>query len=268
VLGHPIAHSLSPVLHLAAYTALGLTGWQYGIIDCDTPELGALLASHRAPKWAGFSATMPLKRALLEVADEVEPLARAVGSANTLLPRAGGWYAATTDVTGIASALHEHDVRPESVTVLGAGGTAQAALAAVARLGITVCGALVRYQVRAALLQASADRLGITLTFDRLEAGAPALDADLVISTLPAHAADALADREWRPAQAVLDAVYDPWPTALAAAASGAGATVVSGALVLLHQAGEQVRLMTGCATVPIEAMRAALRAAAPGCGV
>jgi shikimate dehydrogenase len=268
VLGHPIAHSLSPVLHAAAYAALGLTGWQYEVIDCDTPELAALLATHQPPLWAGFSATMPLKRALLEVADEVDPLARAVGSANTLLPRNGGWYAATTDVAGIAAALNECAVRPATVTVLGAGGTAQAALAAVAGVGITECTALVRDQARSVLLQASADRLGVALTVDRLDPRAPALGADLVISTLPANAADALADRDWRTGQAVLDAVYDPWPTALATAATSAGVTVVSGTLVLLHQAGEQVRLMTGCATAPIEAMRVALRAAAPGCGV
>jgi shikimate dehydrogenase len=268
VLGHPIAHSLSPVLHTAAYVALGLADWHYDVIDCDTPDLAALLASHRPPTWAGFSATMPLKRTLLDVADEVDPLAAAVGCANTLLPRGGGWYAATTDVAGIAAALHEHDVRPATVTLLGAGGTAQAALAALAGLEITACTALVRDQARSALLKGSAERLGITLTVDRLEPEVAALGADLVISTLPAHAADALAERDWQAGQAVLDAVYDPWPTALAAAAAAAGATVVSGALLLLHQAGEQVRLMTGGAVVPIEAMRIALRAAAPGCGV
>jgi shikimate dehydrogenase len=267
VLGHPIAHSLSPVLHTAAYAALALTDWTYDVIDCDAPDLAALLAARQAPLWAGFSCTMPLKRVAIELAVAVEPLARDIGSANTLLPRAGGWYAATTDVAGIAAALTEHGVRPGQVTLLGAGGTAQAALGALVRLGVTECTALVRDLDRAALLRVSAERLGARVSVHDLDVDSPALDADLVISTLPAHAADPLAVRTWRGDQAVLDAVYHPWPTQLAAAAQRAGATVVSGALVLLYQAGEQVRLMTGEAA-PLDAMRAALARAAPGCGV
>ena len=103
VLGRPIEHSLSPVLHRAAYAALGLD-WAYEAIDCGVAELATVLADRA--DWAGFSCTMPLKRAALDLADEVRPLAALVGAANTLLPGAGGgWVADNTDVAGIVAAL-------------------------------------------------------------------------------------------------------------------------------------------------------------------
>jgi len=132
VLGRPIAHSLSPVLHRAAYAALGL-GWSYDAIDCGADDLRAVLDAR--PDWAGFSCTMPLKHAVLDVADEVSDAARQVGAGNTLIPRAGGgWRAENTDVHGIVAALD--GLAFARCTVLGAGGTAQAALVALARLGI------------------------------------------------------------------------------------------------------------------------------------
>lgn len=261
VLGRPIAHSLSPVLHRAAYAALGLD-WTYEAIDCGVDELPGALATRSG--WAGFSCTMPIKHAVLEVASTVRPLAAAVGAANTLLPGRDGWIADNTDVAGIVAALREHDVVPESVTILGAGGTAQAMLGA---LSVSSCTVLVRDASRAGPLLASAARLGIAVVFESLDASADALDADLVVSTLPGGAADPLATRPWSDRQAVLDVVYHPWPTALARSAAEAGATVVSGALLLLHQAAAQVELMTGH-RAPVEAMRVALLAAAPHCGV
>jgi shikimate dehydrogenase len=264
VLGRPVAHSLSPVLHRAAYAALGLN-WAYDAIECDEDGLAPVLAARAG--WAGFSCTMPLKRAVLVVADEVAPRAAAVGAGNTLLPLAGGgWRADNTDLTGIAEALREAGVRASSATVLGAGGTAQAAVVALGRAGTTRCAVLVRDVTRTAEVRRAAAAVGVTLDVGRLDPDSPHLAADLVVSTLPAGAADALAGREWHAGQSVLDAVYDPWPTKLAAAVASAGGTVVSGAAMLLHQAGAQVELMTGRAA-PVAAMRAALRAAAPGCG-
>jgi shikimate dehydrogenase len=257
VLGRPIAHSLSPALHHAAYAALGLN-WSYEAIDCGTDELAAVLADRT--DWAGFSCTMPLKRAVLELADEVRPLAAAVGAANTLLPRPdGGWIAENTDVAGIVETVRGAGRLPQSVTVLGAGGTAQAVVGALAALGLAHCTALVRDPARTAELRAAAEVLGVTVTVDTLVGDAPALRADLVVSTLPGAAADPLAAHPWTPGQIVLDVVYDPWPTALAAAAQAARATVLSGARMLLHQAAAQVELMTG-RPAPIEAMADALR--------
>jgi shikimate dehydrogenase len=264
VLGRPITHSLSPALHRAAYAELGLD-WTYEAIDCGVAELAGVLAARAG--WAGFSATMPLKHATLDVAAEVRPLARAVGAANTLLPGPNGWIADNTDVAGVGAALAEHGVATDDVTILGAGGTAQAVLGAVHASGAARCTVLVRDPSRAVAVRATATRLGLELEIGRLDVAAPALAAGLVVSTLPPHAADPLAARAWRPEQAVLDVAYAPWPSALAAAAGRGGARVISGALMLLHQAAEQVRLMTG-RPAPVEAMRGALAAAAPGCGV
>jgi shikimate dehydrogenase len=265
VLGRPIAHSLSPLLHRAAYSALGID-WTYEAIDCGADELPAVLADRC--DWAGFSCTMPLKRAAIAVADDVRPAAAAVGAANTLLPRpGGGWIADNTDVSGIVATLREAGLAPATATVLGAGGTAQAALAAFAQLGIGGCTILVRDVDRTANVRASADRLHIAVDVAALTADADALSADLVVSTLPPSAADSLAGVRWRADQVVLDVVYNPWPTQLAASAVSAGATVLSGALMLLHQAVGQVELMTG-QLAPVDAMRAALRASRPDAGL
>jgi shikimate dehydrogenase len=252
------------VLHRAAYAELGLD-WRYEAIDCGVAELPGVLAARAG--WAGFSATMPLKHALLDVAAEVAPRAADAGAANTLLPVAAGWRAENTDVAGVVAALAEHRVEPGSVTLLGAGGTAQAVLAALPELDLRAADVLVRDPARTGALRATAARVGVDVSVAELDAGAAVLGADLVVSTLPPGAADPLAARTWQPGQAVFDVVYAPWPTALAGAAAAAGATVISGALLLLHQAAAQVQLMTG-RPAPVTAMRAALAAAAPGSGV
>ncbi len=257
MLGRPVAHSLSPLLHRAAYAALGLA-WSYTAIECDESALPAVLAARL--DWAGFSCTMPLKQAVVAIADEVRPLAAAAGAGNTLLPRSGGgWIADNTDVLGVLGALHEHALTPASASVLGAGGTARATVVALAELGLPDCTVLVRDPARAAAVRATAAAVGTTVTVAELDLAAPALSADLIVSTLPPGAADPLASVPWRADQAVLDVVYEPWPTPLAAAAAQRGAVVLGGALLLLHQAAAQVQLMTGRAA-PVDAMRAALR--------
>jgi shikimate dehydrogenase len=266
VLGSPVRHSLSPVLHRAAYAALDLPGWEYERIECDEAGLAAVV-SGLGPEWAGLSLTMPLKRVALEVAGEIAPDAAAIGAANTLVldGRPGG-RAENTDAPGMADALREAGLgTPRAPVLLGAGGTAQAALAALRLLagGVPVT-VLVRTPERAAPLVATAARLGTPLVVGPLDDAVAVLPgADLIISTLPGAAADPLAGllALGNPGAVLFDVVYDPWPTALAAAATTAGYRVLSGLDLLLHQAGHQVRLMTG-RPAPLEAMRAALVAA------
>jgi shikimate dehydrogenase len=254
VLGRAISHSHSPVLHRAAYRALGLP-WTFDAIDVGPQELAELVRS-RGPEWIGFACTMPLKRAVLAVADSASPKAAAVGAGNTLLHRPdGGWSADNTDVAGIVAALHEVGVVPRTASVLGAGGTAQAAVVALAELGLPRCTVLVRDVARTAEVVRTAARAGIDVEVGSLDEAV----GDLVISTLPAGAADRLAARTWPPGQKMLDVVYAPWPTELARAVAAGGGLVVSGARMLLHQAAVQVELMTG-RPAPIEEMRAALR--------
>jgi shikimate dehydrogenase len=262
VLGAPIAHSLSPVLHRAAYRALGLTGWSYQAIECDTARLPAVLDGC-GPDWAGLSLTMPLKRAVLPLLDHVDPLAREVGAANTVVFTGGQRHGHNTDVPGMIAALAEAGVTglsgPATVLILGGGATACSALAAVRGLGAAQATAAVRDPARAQDLLAAGARLAIGLTvtdFGQPEVTAP----DVLISTVPAGAADSYAERIARGTLAprhLLDVVYHPWPTPLAVAARQAGTAVAGGFALLLHQAAGQVELMTG-QPAPLAAMRTA----------
>ncbi len=258
VLGKPIAHSLSPVLHTAAYRALGLDDWSYEAIECDEQGLPAVLDAD----WAGLSLTMPLKRAVLDLLDHTEPVAAEVGGANTVVFEAGGRHGYNTDVPGMVAALAEAGVtRPAAATIVGAGATACAALAALRELGLTEAAVLARSQPGDLL--AAARRLGMAVRVRPLTA--EICGGGLLISTVPGGAADFLAERPWVPPAvpaAVLDVVYAPWPTPLAAAAAKAGIPVASGADLLLHQAARQVELMTGRTPAPLAQMRAALYAA------
>jgi shikimate dehydrogenase len=264
VLGCPVAHSLSPVLHSAAYASLGLDGWHYDAHECDEAGLPGFVAG-LGPEWAGLSLTMPLKRVALEIAREVSPLAAATGAANTLVLIGGRRYADNTDVAGVVAALREAGAPPGGrAVVLGAGGTAQATLAALRDLGIADVAVLVRNQARTGELRDAAERLGVApdisdALLDPARAQAALARADVVVSTLPRGAADALTGV--RPGAVLLDVVYAPWPTAFAAHAEASGARVVSGLEMLLHQAVAQVELMTGL-TPPVSDMRAALDAA------
>jgi shikimate dehydrogenase len=266
VLGKPIAHSLSPVIHNAGYAAAGLIGWSYTRIECAASELPGLVAG-LGPEWAGLSVTMPGKEAALTVAAEVSPVAAAVGAANTLVRRPDrSWYADNTDVTGMVEVLTDAGVRPgATVTVLGAGGTARAALAAAARLAAASVTVVARRADAVDELRPVADALDLALT------GAPWSDAtrhagaDVVVSTVPKGVADPLAEAvAWRPGTVVFDALYDPWPTQLAAAADAAGCRIVSGLDLLLAQAVGQFEQFTGVAA-PRAAMAAALAAARAG---
>ncbi|HEY2507416.1 MAG TPA: shikimate dehydrogenase [Streptosporangiaceae bacterium] len=260
VLGRPIAHSLSPVLHLAGYQELGLTDWSYQAIECDEAGLPALLQS-LGPDWAGLSLTMPLKQVVLPLLDRADPLVGTVGAANTVLLRQGERVGCNTDVAGIVTALRLAGVTPAgNVALLGSGATARSGLAALSEAGWGEVAVAVRDRARADPLLAVAKRLGVSVNLMGLGQDLSGTRWRLLLSTLPAGAADDLADRltaSELAATAVFDVVYDPWPTRLAAAALASGSTVISGFDMLLHQATGQFELMTG-KPAPVETMRAA----------
>jgi shikimate dehydrogenase len=265
VCGKPIAHSLSPVIHSAGFASVGLLNWSYTAIECAEPEFPAVVDG-LGPQWAGLSVTMPLKAVALELASSAASAATAVGAANTLVRRAeGGWHADNTDIPGMVQVLREVGV-PDgpSVTVLGGGGTARAALGAAASLG---AGAVTLVTRRAEVrdeLAPVAWALGLSLVGAEWADAPAAFAADVVISTVPKGAADHLAHQvSWRPGSVLFDAVYDPWPTPLAASAAGHGVAVVSGLDLLLAQALGQFTLFTGVDPAPEAAMRSALEAAA-----
>lgn len=268
VIGRPVGHSLSPVLHRAAHAALGLTGWTYDALDLGAEDLPVLLAG-LGEEWRGFSVTMPCKHAAAAVADEAGDLVVLMGAANTLVRAAAGWRAENTDVTGVGMALQLAGVQSvDRAAVLGAGGTAVAAAVALASLGARHVEVVVRDPDRAAEVVRVLRTLDVASTVSRMpdSAGRHAerpepLDAPVVVSTVPVDGQPAVAALPWQPGQLVLDVLYAPWPTPLALEVDRAGGRVVSGAEVLFWQATEQVELMTG-QPAPIAAMRTALEAA------
>ena len=271
VIGRPVGHSLSPVLHRAAHAALGLTGWTYDALDLGADDLPVLLAG-LGEEWRGFSVTMPCKHAAAALADEAGDLVVLLGAANTLVRTGSGWRAENTDVAGVGMALQLAGVESvDRAAVLGGGGTAAAAAVALAALGARHVEVVVREPERAAEVVRVLRTLDVDSTVSRLPDPAlsagrhaerlEALDAPVVVSTVPVEGSPAAAALPWRPGQLVLDALYAPWPTPLAREVDRAGGRVVGGAEVLFWQATEQVELMTG-RPAPITVMRAALDAA------
>lgn len=286
VIGDPVSHSLSPLLHRAAYAGLGLSGWSYEALRIAPEELADLVGALRAaadgaPAWVGLSVTMPHKQAIVPMLDVIDPLAQAVGVVNTVVAQRSGAGPAllagfNTDVAGISGALREARDLPGTAAadgpelpaptalVLGSGATACSALAALPELGARSITVAARRHAGPGRALVAAHRMGLEIQALTWRPGDPASDAvvaeaaagtDLVVSTLPRGAADTLAEPlnqalnacgGARRGAVLLDVVYDPWPTKLAGAWSGAGGAIAPGWLMLLHQAVAQVRLMTG----------------------
>jgi shikimate dehydrogenase len=265
VLGSPIAHSLSPVLHRAAFAAMGLAGtWRYDRFEVDEAALPRFIDGLDTAVWRGLSLTMPLKRAVIPLLDAVSPTAASVEAVNTVVFGADGRRTGdNTDIPGMLAALRERGVTSvPSAAILGAGATASSALAALARLGTGEVTAYVRGPARAAEMRQWGERLGVAVRIADWADAAKALGEPLVIATTPAGAADHLADAVPAAPGALFDVLYDPWPTPLAAAWSARGGPVIGGLDLLVHQAVLQVERYTGRTPVPLPAMRAAGEAA------
>lgn len=256
VLGSPIAHSLSPALHRAAYRSLGLD-WTYDAIDVDEEALPAFLSGLDGT-WAGLSLTMPLKEAVIPLLDEVDDEARSIRSVNTVLPVETGWRGTNTDVYGMTQALLEHglDATPRTATILGAGATARSAVAALLRLGAREVTVAARRPEAAEAVCDLAHALGLPARPADLDPNTDLVRADVVLSTLPGTAAEGWVGIAGDAGGVLLDASYHPWPTPLAA--SWGSGRVASGRDMLLWQAVLQVRLMTGLEP-DVAAMAAAL---------
>ncbi|MFB7937379.1 shikimate dehydrogenase [Streptomyces sp. NPDC056049] len=266
VLGSPIAHSLSPVLHRAAYAELGLDDWSYDRFEIDEAALPGFVEELDG-SWAGLSLTMPLKRAIIPLLDEVSGTAAAVEAVNTVVLREdGSRFGDNTDIPGMIAALRERGIeKVESAAILGAGATASSALAALARICAGPVTAYVRSEARAREMRGWGDRLGVDVRTADWDDAAEAFAAPLVIATTPAGTTDTLAVTVPDRPGTLFDVLYDPWPTALAAAWSDHGGKVLGGLDLLVHQAVLQVEQMTGVPRAPLAAMRAAGEAALAG---
>ncbi|GAA3916209.1 shikimate dehydrogenase [Streptomyces gulbargensis] len=259
VLGSPIAHSLSPVLHRAAYETLGLDDWSYDRFEVDEAALPGFV-TELDDTWAGLSLTMPLKRAIIPLLDGISDTAASVEAVNTVVFRADGRRVGdNTDIPGMIAALRERGVeKVESAAVLGAGATASSALAALARVCAGPVTAYVRSEARAEEMRGWGERLGVEVRTAGWDRAAEALAAPLVVATTPAGTTNALAADVPGRVGTLFDVLYDPWPTPLAAAWSERGGKVVGGLDLLVHQAVLQVEQMTGVPRAPLAAMRAA----------
>lgn len=256
VLGSPIAHSLSPALHNAAYRYLGLDDWEYGRFEVTESELAAFLDG-LDESWRGLSLTMPLKHVALECVDEMSAVAERTGAINTILFENGRRIGDNSDVFGIVEAIRERGVdRVATASVLGGGATARSALVALRELADSAT-VYVRTPTRTPQLESTAAALDLPIRIAPWAERSRALEAPLVVSTTPKGGTDDLAGAVPSRPGMLLDVVYAPWPTLLAHAWSQAGGPVAGGREMLVHQAVRQVELMTG-RSVPVRVLREA----------
>ena len=261
VLGHPIAHSLSPVIHVTAYEILGLP-WHYERIDLTTDQLSSWITS-RDSAWVGASLTMPLKTEVLRLLDEVDPLVSATGAANTVLFDGDVRRGYNTDIKGIVEAISGVDlVDSPRVLIIGGGATARSAVAASAELNASLIDVLARRPEACSDILATGVAVGVTPTIKAWDAPRVNLEYDVVISTVPMGVADGLAESVPGSPGVLLDVVYQSWPTPFARVWRDHGGRTASGLEMLLHQGVAQVHLMTG-QIVTAEQIRPALLAAA-----
>ncbi|WP_344238225.1 shikimate dehydrogenase [Kribbella hippodromi] len=260
VLGSPIAHSLSPAMHRAAYAELGLD-WSYDAYEVEENELRGFVASLGA-EVRGLSLTMPLKRVALELADTVDPVAELIGAANTMLFEPDGTRSVhNTDVPGLVNAFAERGITAaESAVVLGGGATAASTLAALRGMQVAEVTVVVRDVAKAERLLDLAAELGLRTSVADFSQVEQIGGFDLCVSTLPGGAVDPWAEHFAAVAPVVFDVAYHPWPTQLAIAAHRIGTELLNGLDLLVHQATLQVEMMTGRSPAPLAAMRVAAR--------
>jgi shikimate dehydrogenase len=265
VIGSPIAHSLSPRLHNAAFAALGLAGtWQSTAFDVPSGEARAALADMRRADVTGLSVTMPHKAAVAALVDRCTAVARRLDAVNCIVNDGGVLTGTNTDGEGFVASLArgaDFDPRGRRCLVLGAGGAARAVVLALAGAGAEAVVVANRTPERAVTAAALAGPAGSAIALSA-PALAPVLaDADLVVNATPVGMDGVAGGEGWaadprrlRPGQVAADLVYAPRPTRWLAQAEASGATVLDGLGMLVHQAAAQLALWIGV-DAPVEAM-------------
>lgn len=270
VFGYPVAHSLSPVMHNAAFAELGLD-WVYVPFAVASEALASAVVGVRALGIRGVNVTIPHKRAILSLVDRLTPEAEAIGSVNTVAVTADGILGHSTDGPGFLRALRERgfEVAGSRAVVLGGGGAARAVIGALAAAGVGELTIVTRHPERAVDLPHLAVRQGVApLQVHLLPWDGPVRDAlaraDLLVNATPIGMAPHDIDRlpvsaEWLPASLwVYDLVYTPRETALLRAAMARGCQTIDGVAMLVYQGAEAFTLWTGL-PAPVAVMGAAL---------
>ena len=258
VLGSPIAHSRSPLIHSAAYAELGLD-WAYSRVRCGAGGLEAFL-NGRGPEWRGFSLTMPLKEEAHRIATVLDPVAAESGVVNTLFrivspdDTAPRWAGFNTDVTGLASAIRNAQLDATRTVVLGSGATAVSAVLAARRLGAEQVTVLARNADATAELVERFDGTREAGSDAAVRVSGAILGADpqltrefstttLVISALPGTVGATIALPAGLERAPLFDVAYDPWPSPLAERWRAASGEAHPGLDMLVEQALAQVRI-------------------------
>ena len=266
VVGHPIAHSLSPTLHQAAYDHLGLP-WKYVAVNVQPGELGRFLDSTDS-SLRGLSVTMPHKVAALETSNRIDLLSERTGSVNTLLcdynesgqRELSGF---NTDVLGIVNALQDSGVQlAHHVAVIGGGATASSAIAASAELGAEHISVIVRTPQKAFYLETVGQDCGVNVSVHSFEHINEIAPVDVAISTLPGDVEQSLNSLPRTARATLLDVAYNPWPSTRGTQWSSAGGEVVSGLRMLAHQALIQVRIFVAGSPFDVLPDESALKSA------
>jgi len=247
VLGSPISHSLSPVLHKRAYEILGISA-RYEAIRCDESDFPNFMEKEADNGWTGFSLTMPLKEVAIDYLSQVDPASREIDSINTLVRQANGWFGISTDRLAFSNLLKSQKF--SNVAIIGGGGTARAALGALDGIAVEV-DILLRSQNRSEKLATCVSQSKLNF-FDMTHNIA---DYELVIATVPAGASDSLVIAGGSVNGVLLEALYRPWPTKLAASWQSAGGSLISGLDLLVEQALFQIELFSS-AQFDFEEMR------------
>ena len=241
VLGSPISHSLSPILHRSAFEFLKIEG-NYQAIDVPSGSLADFMAA-RGADFDYFSLTMPLKEEVMGLGYETDSKTAEIQSGNTLFRRDGNWNLTSTDGSGLISALSHAGLKGfNRVLILGAGGTARAVTGSLDAIAdeIHILG---RSSIRQEALERSIHKA--RFEYHRWNVDVDFSEYDLVVNTTPAGAADLLSDSVQPNVKAVLfDVIYKPWPTELAQRWKDCGGTVLNGLELLLYQGIDQLEIV------------------------
>lgn len=265
LLGHPVAHSLSPAMHNAAFRSLGLPH-TYETLDVSAAELPAVVGRIRSGEVLGANVTVPHKQAVLRLVDAWDAASGRIGAVNTLsrTPDGSRVLGSNTDQVGFAYAVRDLPLADARVLLLGAGGAARAVVAVLVERGATVTIAN-RTAVRAdGLAHGLPHPVGraprVIAWAERLDLSA--IDVIVNATSLGLHGEDPLEGAALRDGLVVIDLIPTAAPTPLLTRARAAGARVVDGLPMLLQQAASSFRIWTG-RDAPVEVMRAALFASA-----
>lgn len=250
LIGHPVAHSVSPAMQNAGFRSVGLD-WKYELLDTMPDELAGAVARLRADDCAGANVTIPHKQAIVKWLDGLTPRARAVDAVNTIIKKNGKLIGDNTDGYGFAISLSDARVDPHNkrVAIFGAGGAARAVAVTVARAGATRITILNRSMPHA---QALVDFLCASFPAVACEmnekSALPA--AQLVVNATPVgmwpHEDESPLRSNIPPDAAVIDLVYRPLETRLLRDAARTGAQTISGIGMLVYQGAAAFELWTG----------------------